>query len=196
MTDQVLTGEDWNEVMYTAIRSKGGRAGGGAIYGTYFVILLLCGDWTLLNVFLGNRQTSLSFVFWLKSKTNPFEKKNRMERGRPKRNGKTRKKKRKRKINSWHSICQTCFHSKLWNSVKRYSLFDVFVCSYRVRLAGPGGGADGGRGGGEGTAGGRGGGGQDGGAGGSRCLRSIARVSREGRDGYWLGQEGRAERMI
>ena len=38
--------------MYTAIRSKGGRAGGGAIYGTYFVILLLCGDWTLLNVFL------------------------------------------------------------------------------------------------------------------------------------------------
>ena len=33
---------------------KGGRSGGGAIYGTYFVILLLCGDWTLLNVFLGN----------------------------------------------------------------------------------------------------------------------------------------------
>ena len=49
---KVLTGEDWNEVMYTAIRSKGGRAGGGVIYGTYFVILLLCGDWTLLNVFL------------------------------------------------------------------------------------------------------------------------------------------------
>merc|ERR1719244_1392950 len=49
---QVLTGEDWNTVMYTAIRSKGGRSGGGAIYSTYFVILLLCGDWTLLNVFL------------------------------------------------------------------------------------------------------------------------------------------------
>ena len=48
----MLTGEDWNEVMYTAIMSKGGREGGGAIYGTYFVILLLCGDWTLLNVFL------------------------------------------------------------------------------------------------------------------------------------------------
>ena len=49
---QVLTGEDWNNVMYTAIRSKGGREGGGAIYAVYFVILLLCGDWTLLNVFL------------------------------------------------------------------------------------------------------------------------------------------------
>ena len=48
----MLTGEDWNEVMYTAIRSKGGREGGGEIYSTYFVILLLCGDWTLLNVFL------------------------------------------------------------------------------------------------------------------------------------------------
>ena len=29
--EQVLTGEDWNNVMYTAIRSKGGRAGGGAM---------------------------------------------------------------------------------------------------------------------------------------------------------------------
>jgi hypothetical protein len=48
----VLTGEDWNEVMYTAIISKGGREGGGTLYGIYFVILLLCGDWTLLNVFL------------------------------------------------------------------------------------------------------------------------------------------------
>ena len=28
---QILTGEDWNNVMYTAIRSKGGRAGGGAM---------------------------------------------------------------------------------------------------------------------------------------------------------------------
>merc|ERR550517_1104478 len=49
---QVLTGEDWNNVMYTAIRSKGGRSGGGAMYAVYFVVLLLCGDWTLLNVFL------------------------------------------------------------------------------------------------------------------------------------------------
>ena len=45
--------------MYTAIRSKGGRVGGGAIYAIYFVILLLCGDWTLLNVFLAIAVDSL-----------------------------------------------------------------------------------------------------------------------------------------
>ncbi|XP_059097525.1 voltage-dependent calcium channel type A subunit alpha-1-like [Tigriopus californicus] len=49
---QILTGEDWNQVMYTAINSKGGRANGGTIYSLYFVMLTLCGDYTLLNVFL------------------------------------------------------------------------------------------------------------------------------------------------
>ncbi|CAB4057699.1 CACNA1B [Lepeophtheirus salmonis] len=49
---QVLTGEDWNQVMYTAIDSKGGRKGGGMVYSLYFVMLTLCGDYTLLNVFL------------------------------------------------------------------------------------------------------------------------------------------------
>ena len=49
---QILTGEDWNQVMYTAINSKGGRNGGGMVYSLYFVMLTLCGDYTLLNVFL------------------------------------------------------------------------------------------------------------------------------------------------
>merc|ERR1719483_1795196 len=49
---QILTGEDWNQVMYTAIDSKGGRRNGGMIYCLYFVLLTLCGDYTLLNVFL------------------------------------------------------------------------------------------------------------------------------------------------
>ena len=49
---QILTGEDWNQVMYTAIDSKGGRRNGGMIYSLYFVLLTLCGDYTLLNVFL------------------------------------------------------------------------------------------------------------------------------------------------
>ena len=49
---QILTGEDWNQVMYTAINSKGGREGGGMVYALYFVLLTLCGDYTLLNVFL------------------------------------------------------------------------------------------------------------------------------------------------
>ena len=49
---QILTGEDWNQVMYTAINSKGGRENGGMVYCFYFVMLTLCGDYTLLNVFL------------------------------------------------------------------------------------------------------------------------------------------------
>ena len=48
----MLTEEDWNNVMYTAIRSQGGRHGGGLIYGFYFVFLTLCGNYCLLNVFL------------------------------------------------------------------------------------------------------------------------------------------------
>ena len=38
--------------MYTAIRSQGGRHGGGIIYSIYFVMLTLCGNYCLLNVFL------------------------------------------------------------------------------------------------------------------------------------------------
>ena len=38
--------------MYTAINSKGGRQNGGMVYSLYFVMLTLCGDYTLLNVFL------------------------------------------------------------------------------------------------------------------------------------------------
>lgn len=49
---KILTGEDWNQVMYTAINSKGGRENGGMVYSVYFVMLTLCGDYTLLNVFL------------------------------------------------------------------------------------------------------------------------------------------------
>ena len=49
---QILTGEDWNQVMYYAINSKGGPKEGGLVYALYFVMLTLCGDYTLLNVFL------------------------------------------------------------------------------------------------------------------------------------------------
>ena len=37
--------------MYTAIRSQGGKEGGIA-YSLYFVMLTLCGNYCLLNVFL------------------------------------------------------------------------------------------------------------------------------------------------
>lgn len=48
---QILTGEDWNEVMYDGIQSQGGIQS-GMIYSLYFVILVLFGNYTLLNVFL------------------------------------------------------------------------------------------------------------------------------------------------
>lgn len=48
---QILTGEDWNEVMYQGIQSQGGHKK-GMIYSLYFIILTLFGNYTLLNVFL------------------------------------------------------------------------------------------------------------------------------------------------
>ena len=48
---KVLTGEDWNEVMYHGIESQGGHRS-GMIYSLYFIILTLFGNYTLLNVFL------------------------------------------------------------------------------------------------------------------------------------------------
>ncbi|XP_037047741.1 voltage-dependent calcium channel type A subunit alpha-1-like [Bradysia coprophila] len=49
---QILTGEDWNEVMYDGIKSQGGIRGYGLYYSLYFIILTLFGNYTLLNVFL------------------------------------------------------------------------------------------------------------------------------------------------
>ncbi|KAK9498555.1 hypothetical protein O3M35_003162 [Rhynocoris fuscipes] len=49
---QILTGEDWNEVMYQGIQSQGGHKEGGMIYALYFIVLVLFGNYTLLNVFL------------------------------------------------------------------------------------------------------------------------------------------------
>ncbi|XP_072765466.1 voltage-dependent calcium channel type A subunit alpha-1 isoform X5 [Anoplolepis gracilipes] len=43
---QILTGEDWNEVMYQGIESQ------GMAYSLYFIVLVLFGNYTLLNVFL------------------------------------------------------------------------------------------------------------------------------------------------
>ncbi|XP_058802800.1 voltage-dependent calcium channel type A subunit alpha-1 isoform X3 [Phymastichus coffea] len=48
---QILTGEDWNEVMYQGIQSQGGHKK-GMIYSLYFIVLVLFGNYTLLNVFL------------------------------------------------------------------------------------------------------------------------------------------------
>lgn len=47
-----MTGEDWNEVMYQGIESQGGHQKGGMVYALYFIVLVLFGNYTLLNVFL------------------------------------------------------------------------------------------------------------------------------------------------
>ncbi len=49
---QILTGEDWNEIMYNGIRSRGGPYSWGALASVYFIVLVLFGNYTLLNVFL------------------------------------------------------------------------------------------------------------------------------------------------
>ena len=56
---QILTGEDWNEVMYHGIESQGG-SGTGFIYSLYFIFLTLFGNYTLLNVFLAIAVDSLA----------------------------------------------------------------------------------------------------------------------------------------
>ncbi|KAK0162142.1 hypothetical protein PV327_008504 [Microctonus hyperodae] len=49
---QILTGEDWNAVMYVGIRAYGGVASQGILACVYFIILFICGNYILLNVFL------------------------------------------------------------------------------------------------------------------------------------------------
>ncbi|XP_055369532.1 voltage-dependent N-type calcium channel subunit alpha-1B isoform X7 [Betta splendens] len=48
---QILTGEDWNTVMYHGIESQGGVRR-GMFSSIYFIVLTLFGNYTLLNVFL------------------------------------------------------------------------------------------------------------------------------------------------
>ncbi|KAJ8015835.1 hypothetical protein DPEC_G00000480 [Dallia pectoralis] len=49
---QILTGEDWNAVMYDGIMAYGGPFSSGMIVCVYFIILFVCGNYILLNVFL------------------------------------------------------------------------------------------------------------------------------------------------
>ncbi|XP_068694848.1 voltage-dependent calcium channel type A subunit alpha-1-like isoform X3 [Montipora foliosa] len=50
---QILTGEDWNAVMYDGVLSFDSQLGGySLILSIYFVLLVVLGNYTLLNVFL------------------------------------------------------------------------------------------------------------------------------------------------
>ena len=57
---QILTGEDWNVVMYDGIQAYGGIKGLGAVASLYFIILFVCGNFILLNVFLAIAVDNLS----------------------------------------------------------------------------------------------------------------------------------------
>uniref|UniRef100_A0AAY4EXU7 Voltage-dependent L-type calcium channel subunit alpha n=1 Tax=Denticeps clupeoides TaxID=299321 RepID=A0AAY4EXU7_9TELE len=46
------TGEDWNSVMYDGIMAYGGPSFPGMLVCIYFIILFICGNYILLNVFL------------------------------------------------------------------------------------------------------------------------------------------------
>lgn len=49
---QILTGEDWTSVMYNGIMAYGGPSFPGMSVCIYFIILFVCGNYILLNVFL------------------------------------------------------------------------------------------------------------------------------------------------
>lgn len=49
---QILTGEDWNEVMYIGINAYGGVDTMGIWACIFFIVLFICGNYILLNVFL------------------------------------------------------------------------------------------------------------------------------------------------
>ena len=57
---QILTGEDWNVVMYDGIQAYGGIKGLGAVAALYFIILFVTGNFILLNVFLAIAVDNLS----------------------------------------------------------------------------------------------------------------------------------------
>ena len=52
LLSQILTGEDWNVVMYDGIQAFGGVNSIGIVSSLYFIILFVCGNYILLNVFL------------------------------------------------------------------------------------------------------------------------------------------------
>eukprot|EP00794_Sanderia_malayensis_P016019 gene16019-17636_t len=50
---QIMTGEDWNAVMYNGMNAYGGPKNvAGILFSLYFVFLVIFGNYTLLNVFL------------------------------------------------------------------------------------------------------------------------------------------------
>ncbi|MEQ2297216.1 hypothetical protein AMECASPLE_032539, partial [Ameca splendens] len=49
---QILTGEEWTNIMYNGIMAYGGPEIPGILVSIYFIVLFICGNYILLNVFL------------------------------------------------------------------------------------------------------------------------------------------------
>ncbi|XP_053098403.1 calcium channel, voltage-dependent, L type, alpha 1D subunit, a isoform X8 [Pangasianodon hypophthalmus] len=70
---QILTGEDWNQVMYEGIKAYGGPSSSGMIVCIYFIILFVCGNYILLNVFLAIAVDNLAGSRSLGASTKPVD---------------------------------------------------------------------------------------------------------------------------
>uniref|UniRef100_A0A673GAZ7 Voltage-dependent L-type calcium channel subunit alpha n=1 Tax=Sinocyclocheilus rhinocerous TaxID=307959 RepID=A0A673GAZ7_9TELE len=73
---QILTGEDWNTVMYDGIMAYGGPSSSGMLVCIYFIILFICGNYILLNVFLAIAVDNLADAESLTSAQKEEEKRN------------------------------------------------------------------------------------------------------------------------
>ncbi|XP_060736720.1 voltage-dependent L-type calcium channel subunit alpha-1D isoform X12 [Tachysurus vachellii] len=74
---QILTGEDWNAVMYDGIMAYGGPSSSGMMVCIYFIILFICGNYILLNVFLAIAVDNLADAESLNSAQKEQEEENR-----------------------------------------------------------------------------------------------------------------------
>uniref|UniRef100_A0A3P8UHN2 Voltage-dependent L-type calcium channel subunit alpha n=1 Tax=Cynoglossus semilaevis TaxID=244447 RepID=A0A3P8UHN2_CYNSE len=60
---QILTGEDWNAVMYDGIMAYGGPSSSGMVVCFYFIILFICGNWETKLILLWLMVENLLTVF-------------------------------------------------------------------------------------------------------------------------------------
>ncbi|XP_057213136.1 voltage-dependent L-type calcium channel subunit alpha-1D isoform X3 [Triplophysa rosa] len=84
---QILTGEDWNAVMYDGIMAYGGPSSSGMLVSIYFIILFICGNYILLNVFLAIAVDNLADAESLNSAQREQEKKNKRRKSMTKKDG-------------------------------------------------------------------------------------------------------------
>lgn len=71
---QVLTGEDWNVIMFDGIRAYGGIEQDGWIAAVFFCIIVIIGNFTLLTVFLAIAMKALDDASGVASKREAFHK--------------------------------------------------------------------------------------------------------------------------